>query len=36
VLKLLPDLAQEVPARGAISNMVAGRAAFVTSRMELT
>jgi hypothetical protein len=35
VLELLPDLAQEVPARGAISNMVAGRAAFVISRVEL-
>ena len=29
------DLVQEVPARGAISNMVAGRAAFVSSRVEL-
>ena len=35
VLEPLPDLVQEVPARGAISNMVAGRAAFVTSRVEL-
>jgi len=35
VLELLPDLVQEVPARGAISNMVAGRAAFVISRVEL-
>ena len=35
VLKLLPGLVQEVPARGAISNMVAGRAAFVTSRVKL-
>jgi hypothetical protein len=29
VLELLSDLVQEVPIRGAISNMVAGRAAFV-------
>jgi hypothetical protein len=35
VLELLPDLVQEVPARGAISNMVAGRAAFDISRVEL-
>ena len=35
VLELPPDLVQEVPARGAISNMVAGRAAFVTPRVEL-
>lgn len=35
MLELLPDLVQEVPARGAISNMVSGRAAFVTSRVEL-
>ena len=33
--ELLPDLVQEVPARGAISNMVAGQAAFVISRVEL-
>jgi len=32
VLELLPDLVQEVPARGEISNMVAGWAAFVISR----
>jgi hypothetical protein len=36
VLELLLDLSQEVPARGAVRNMVAGRAAFVLSRMELT
>jgi hypothetical protein len=35
VLDLLPDLVQEVPTRGAISNMVAGRAACVISRVEL-
>jgi len=35
MLELLPDLVQEVPARGAICNMVAGRAAFVNSRVEL-
>ena len=35
VLEPLPDLVQEVPARGAISNIVGGRAAFVTSRVEL-
>ena len=31
----LLDLSQEVPARGAISNVVTGRAAFVFSRVEL-
>ena len=36
MLELLPDLVQEVPARGTISNMVAGRAAFVISRVELS
>ena len=35
VLEPLPDLVHEVPARGAIRNMIAGRAAFVTSRVEL-
>jgi len=35
MLELLPDLVQEVPARGAICNMVAGRPAFVNSRVEL-
>ncbi len=35
MLELLPDLFQQVPARGAISNMVAGRTAFVLSRVEL-
>jgi hypothetical protein len=33
--ELLPDLVQQVPARGAISNMVAGQAALVTSGVEL-
>jgi hypothetical protein len=32
---LLLDLGQEVPARGAISNVVTGRTAFVFSRVEL-
>jgi hypothetical protein len=32
---LLLDLGQEVPARGAISNVVTGRATFVFSRVEL-
>ena len=35
MLEPLPDLVQEVPARGAIRDMVAGRAAFVISRVEL-
>ena len=35
VLELPPDLVQQVPARGAMSNVVAGRAAFVISRVEL-
>ena len=32
---LLLDLGQEVPARGAISNVVTGGAAFVFSRVEM-
>ena len=35
VLEPLLDLVQEVPARGAVCNMIAGRAAFVPSRVEL-
>jgi len=35
VLEPLLDLAQEVPARGAVRNMIAGRAALVVSRVEL-
>ena len=35
VLEPLLDLVQEVPARGAIRNMIAGRATFVVSRVEL-
>ena len=35
MLEPLPDLVQKVPARGAISDMVAGRAAFIISRVEL-
>ena len=35
VLEPLPDLVQEVPARSAVRNMVAGRAAFVATRMKL-
>lgn len=35
MLEPLPDLVQEVPARGAISNMVVGQAAFVISRVKL-
>jgi hypothetical protein len=35
VLKLLLDLHQEVPPRGAVGNMIARRAAFVLSRVEL-
>jgi len=35
VLEPLLDLVQEVPARGAVRNMIAGRAAFVLSRVEL-
>ena len=35
VLERLLDLGQEVPARGAISDVVTGRAAFVFSRVEL-
>jgi hypothetical protein len=35
VLKLLLDLAQEVPTRGAVCNMIACRAALVVPRVEL-
>ena len=35
VWPVLLDLGQKVPARGAISNVVTGRAAFVFSRVEL-
>ena len=35
MLELLPDLVQEIPARGEISDMVGGRAAFVTAGVEL-
>ena len=35
VLELLLDLVQEVPARGAVRNMVAGRASFVVSGVKL-
>jgi len=35
VLEPLPDLLQQVPARGAICNVVTGRAAFVFSGVEV-
>jgi hypothetical protein len=35
VLEPRLDLVQEVPARGAVRNMIAGRAALVVSRVEL-
>ena len=35
MLESLLDLGQEVPTRGAISNMVTGQATFVSSRVEL-
>ena len=35
VLEPLLDLVQQVPARGAVRNMIAGRAAFVLCRVEL-
>ncbi len=36
VLEPLLDLVEQVPARGAIRNMVASRAAFVVSGVELS
>jgi len=35
VLELLPDLVQEIPARGELSEVVAGREASVTAGVEL-
>ena len=35
VLEPLPDLVQQVPARGAISHMITSRPAFATSRVVL-
>lgn len=36
VRKALLDLLEEVPARGAVSNVITRRAAFVFSRVELS
>ena len=36
VLELLPDLVQQIPARGGISYVAAGRTPFVPTTVELT